>query len=58
MKIVIRFKKISSILFITFFLNNCSTVAGTVEGAVSGAMIDTVRIVHYSTCIFTKIDCI
>ena len=55
---MIRFKKISSILFITFFLNNCSTVAGTVEGAVSGAMIDTVRIVHYSTCIFTKIDCI
>ncbi len=49
--------KIFIFLSLLFFLNNCNTVTGTVEGTVRGVYKDIKTTHHYSTCIFTKAQC-
>ena len=39
------------------FLSSCNTVTGTVEGTALGIYKDVKRVHHYSTCIFTKVQC-
>ncbi|MDC2987745.1 hypothetical protein OAX99_00995 [Candidatus Pelagibacter sp.] len=38
-------------------LTNCNTVTGTVEGTVIGVIKDVKTTHHYTTCIFTKVQC-
>ena len=40
-----------------FFLQNCNTVTGTVEGTVIGVIKYVKTTHHYTTCIFTKTQC-
>lgn len=41
----------------TILLNSCNTVTGTVEGVGGGIVRDVKTIHHYSTCVFTKVQC-
>tara|TARA_B100000989_G_scaffold26989_1_gene17408 strand:- start:1235 stop:1417 length:183 start_codon:yes stop_codon:yes gene_type:complete len=52
-----RIIKIGILIMLLFFLNNCNTVTGTVEGTVRGIYKDVKTTHHYSTCIFTKTQC-
>ena len=45
------------ILFIFFLLSGCNTVTGSIEGTALGVVKDVKTTYHYSTCIFTKIQC-
>jgi hypothetical protein len=47
----------SSLFLLLIFLNACNTVTGTVEGTGRGIIKDVKTIHHYSTCIFTDIQC-
>ena len=38
-------------------LTNCNTVTGTVEGTAIGVYKDIKTFHHYSTCVFTKVQC-
>ena len=38
-------------------LQSCNTVTGTVEGTVIGVAKDVKTTYHYTTCIFTKVQC-
>jgi len=57
--------KLSMILVLksTFFfilliiLNACNTITGTVEGAGIGIINDVKAIHHYTTCVFTDVQC-
>ena len=49
--------KKSFYLLILFFLSNCNTVTGTVEGTAIGIVKDVKTTYHYSTCVFTKVQC-
>tara|TARA_Y100000389_G_scaffold26805_1_gene23033 strand:- start:239 stop:415 length:177 start_codon:yes stop_codon:yes gene_type:complete len=51
------FRKQYLIYFILLLLTNCNTVTGTVEGTARGVYKDAKTIHHYSTCVFTKIQC-
>ena len=44
-------------LLILFFLSNFNTVTGTVEGTAIGIVKDVKTTYHYSTCVFTKVQC-
>ena len=46
------------LILLTFtFLSNCNTVTGTVEGTAIGVYKDLKTFHHYSTCVFTKVQC-
>jgi hypothetical protein len=45
------------LIFILTLLSNCNTVTGTVEGTALGVVKDVKTTYHYSTCIFTKVQC-
>jgi predicted small secreted protein len=45
------------VLSFFIFLANCNTVTGTVEGTTRGIYKDVKTTHHYTTCIFTKIQC-
>ena len=45
------------VLSFFIFLGNCNTVTGTVEGTTRGIYKDVKTTHHYTTCIFTKIQC-
>ena len=49
--------KKSFYLLTLFFLSNCNTVTGTVEGTAIGIVKDVKTTYHYSTCVFTKVQC-
>ena len=50
------FIKISTIgLFI--LLTGCNTVTGTIEGGALGVVKDVKTTYHYSTCVFTRVQC-
>tara|TARA_B100002019_G_scaffold37715_1_gene31524 strand:+ start:909 stop:1079 length:171 start_codon:yes stop_codon:yes gene_type:complete len=49
-------KKILSIFFL-LLLTNCNTVTGTIEGTALGVVKDVKTTYHYSTCIFTNVEC-
>ncbi len=50
-------RKIILLLFLLIFLNQCNTVTGSVEGTALGVIKDVKTTYHYSTCIFTKVQC-
>ena len=45
------------IYLILLLLTNCNTVTGTVEGTARGIYKDVKTTHHYTTCIFTKVQC-
>ncbi len=45
------------LLLILCLISSCNTVTGTVEGTSRGVIKDFKTIHHYSTCVFTKIQC-
>ena len=45
------------IILIFIFLNACNTVTGSIEGTALGVAKDIKTTYHYSTCVFTKIQC-
>ena len=49
-------KKIINILFL-LSLSSCNTVTGTIEGSALGVVKDVKATYHYSTCIFTDVEC-
>tara|TARA_B110000008_G_C16398711_1_gene334793 strand:- start:135 stop:308 length:174 start_codon:yes stop_codon:yes gene_type:complete len=40
-----------------FFLSNCNTVTGSIEGTALGVVKDIKTTHHYTTCVFTKTQC-
>lgn len=45
------------IVFLFILTASCNTVSNTVEGVSRGVYKDTKTIYHYSTCVFTKVQC-
>ncbi|MDB4070278.1 hypothetical protein N9518_04260 [Candidatus Pelagibacter sp.] len=50
-------KKVTLLFILLITLQSCNTVTGTVEGTVIGVTKDVKTTYHYTTCIFTKIQC-
>ena len=50
-------KRIVFLLFLILTLNQCNTVTGSVEGTALGVIKDVKTTYHYSTCVFTKVQC-
>ena len=50
------FKKYLIIIYF-FFLTNCNTVTGSIEGTTLGVVKDIKTTHHYTTCVFTKTQC-
>ena len=50
-------KKIIFLLFLILTLNQCNTVTGSVEGTALGVIKDVKTTYHYSTCVFTEVQC-
>jgi hypothetical protein len=44
-------------ILIFLALNQCNTVTGTVEGVGTGVYKDIKTLHHYSTCVFTDVQC-
>ena len=45
-------------IIISFILlSNCNTVTGTIEGTAIGVAKDVKTTYHYTTCIFTDVQC-
>tara|TARA_B100001059_G_scaffold217284_1_gene236394 strand:- start:859 stop:1035 length:177 start_codon:yes stop_codon:yes gene_type:complete len=51
------FKKLYLVFSALLLLSSCNTVTGTVEGTARGIYNDVKSVHHYSTCIFTKVQC-
>ena len=45
------------ILLIFILLSNCNTVTGTIEGTAIGIAKDVKTTYHYTTCVFTNVQC-
>ena len=45
------------IIFIFFLFSGCNTVTGSIEGTALGVVKDVKTTYHYSTCVFTKVQC-
>ena len=45
------------IIIYSFFLTNCNTVTGSIEGTALGVVKDIKTTHHYTTCVFTKTQC-
>ena len=46
------------LILLTFILiSNCNTVTGTIEGTVIGVAKDVKTTYHYTTCVFTDVQC-
>ena len=45
------------ILLIFIFISNCNTVTGTIEGTAIGIAKDVKTTYHYTTCVFTDVQC-
>ncbi len=50
-------KKIFPLIFFIFGLQSCNTVTGTIEGTAIGVVKDIKTTYHYTTCVFTKVQC-
>ena len=46
-----------TIICMLIFVTGCNTVTGTVEGGALGVIKDVKTTYHYSTCIFTRVQC-
>ena len=46
------------LILLTFvLLSNCNTVTGTIEGTALGIAKDVKTTYHYTTCVFTDVQC-
>ena len=46
------------LILLTFaLLSNCNTVTGTIEGTAIGIAKDVKTTYHYTTCVFTNVQC-
>jgi hypothetical protein len=46
------------LILLTFvLLSNCNTVTGTIEGTAIGIAKDVKTTYHYTTCVFTDVQC-
>ena len=54
---MIRFLNFFLMLAVLALFNGCNTVTGTVEGTGIGIVKDVKTFHHYSTCIFTDVQC-
>ena len=50
-------KKITFFFILLVALQSCNTVTGTIEGTAIGVVKDIKTTHHYTTCIFTKVQC-
>ena len=50
-------KKITFFFILLIALQSCNTVTGTIEGTAIGVAKDVKTTYHYTTCIFTKVQC-
>jgi len=50
-------KKLTFFFILLVALQSCNTVTGTIEGTAIGVVKDIKTTHHYTTCIFTKIQC-
>ena len=44
-------------VFVLFITTGCNTVTGSIEGTAIGVAKDVKTTYHYTTCIFTKVQC-
>ena len=44
-------------IFFLFVLTGCNTVTGSIEGTAIGVAKDVKTTYHYTTCVFTKVQC-
>jgi hypothetical protein len=44
-------------IFSLFSLAGCNTVTGSIEGTALGVAKDVKTTYHYTTCVFTKVQC-
>ena len=44
-------------VFVLLITNGCNTVTGSIEGTAIGVAKDVKTTYHYTTCIFTKVQC-
>ena len=50
-------EKITFFFILLIALQSCNTVTGTIEGTAIGVVKDVKTTHHYTTCIFTKVQC-
>ena len=50
-------KKTNFFFILLIALQSCNTVTGTIEGTAIGVAKDVKTTYHYTTCIFTKVQC-
>ena len=50
-------KKLTFFLVLLITLQSCNTVTGTIEGTAIGVVKDVKTTYHYTTCVFTKVQC-
>ena len=50
-------KKLTLFFILLITLQACNTVTGTIEGTAIGIVKDVKTTYHYSTCVFTKVQC-
>ena len=44
-------------IILLFILTGCNTVTGSIEGTALGVAKDVKTTYHYTTCVFTKVQC-
>ena len=50
-------KKLTFFFILLVALQSCNTVTGTIEGTAIGVVKDIKTTHHYTTCIFTEVQC-
>ena len=50
-------KKITLFFVLLITLQSCNTVTGTIEGTAIGVAKDVKTTYHYTTCVFTSVQC-
>ena len=50
-------KKLTFFFILLITLQSCNTVTGTIEGTAIGVAKDVKTTYHYTTCVFTKVQC-
>ena len=50
-------KKLTFFFILLITLQSCNTVTGTIEGTAIGVVKDIKTTHHYTTCIFTEVQC-
>ena len=50
-------KKLTFFFILLIALQSCNTVTGTIEGTAIGVAKDVKTTYHYTTCVFTSVQC-